>query len=82
MITGPQRSGVVGARSRIEVITESSRQKIPYTHFLSFPLYDSNLVKKIDQFKVRVLTDCFEVICSLSLWTCLLYIFSVSYSFD
>lgn len=60
VITGPQRSGVVGARSRIEVITESSRQKIPFTHFLSFPLYDSNLAKKIDQFKVRVLTDCFE----------------------
>ena len=61
VITGPQRSGVVGARSRIEVITESARQKIPFTHFLCFPLYESNLEKKVDEFKVRVLKDCFEV---------------------
>ena len=51
----------MGARSRIEVIVESSRQKIPFTHFLCFPLYNSNLSKKIDEFKVRVLKDCFEV---------------------
>ena len=61
VITGPNRSGVVGARSRIEVIAESSRQKIPFTHFLCFPLYKSNLAKKVDEFKVRVLKDCFEV---------------------
>jgi len=54
----------VGARSRIEVIVESSRQKIPFTHFLCFPLYKSNLAKKVDEFKVRVLKDCFEVTCS------------------
>lgn len=60
VITGPNRSGVVGARSRIEVIVESSRQKIPFTHFLCFPLYKSNLAKKVDEFKVRVLKDCFE----------------------
>ena len=51
----------MGARSRIEVIVESSRQKIPFTHFLCFPLYKSNLEKKVDEFKVRVLKDCFEV---------------------
>jgi len=51
----------VGARSRIEVIAESARQKIPFTHFLCFPLYESNLEKKVDEFKVRVLKDCFEV---------------------
>lgn len=61
VITGPQRSGVVGARSRIEVITESSRLKIPFTHFLSFPLYKSSMENKIDEFKVKVLKDCFEV---------------------
>lgn len=61
VITGPQRSGVVGARSRIEVITESSRQKIPFTHFLSFPLYKGGMENKIDEFKVKVLKDCFEV---------------------
>ena len=54
----------MGARSRVEVITESSRQKIPFTHFLCFPLYKTNLEKKIDEFKVRVLKDCFEVIFS------------------
>lgn len=60
VITGPQRSGVVGARSRIEVITESSRQKIPFTHFLSFPLNKSGMENKVDEFKVKVLKDCFE----------------------
>ena len=62
VITGPNRSGVVGARSRIEVIAESSRQKIPFTHFLCFPLYNSDLERKMDEFKVKVLKDCFEVI--------------------
>lgn len=60
VITGPNRSGVVGARSRIEVIAESSRQKIPFTHFLCFPLYNSDLERKMDEFKVKVLKDCFE----------------------
>lgn len=52
----------MGARSRIEVIAESSRQKIPFTHFLCFPLYYSDLERKMDEFKVKVLKDCFEVI--------------------
>ena len=52
----------MGARSRIEVIAESSRQKIPFTQFLCFPLYKSDLAKKMDEFKVKVLKDCFEVI--------------------
>lgn len=51
----------MGARSRIEIITESSRQKIPFTHFLSFPLNKSGMENKIDEFKVKVLKDCFEV---------------------
>ena len=59
----------MGARSRIEVIVESSRQKIPFTHFLCFPLYKSNLAKKVDEFKVRVLKDCFEVIYMYSSYT-------------
>ena len=73
VVTGHNRGGVVGARSRIEVIVESSRQKIPFTHFLCFPLYKSNLAKKVDEFKVRVLKDCFEVT-YLTLNYCLLYI--------
>ena len=51
----------MGARRCIEVITESARQKIPFTHFLCFPFYESNLEKKVDEFKVKVLKDCGKV---------------------
>ena len=61
VITGESRSGVLGARSRMQVIAESYRQKIPFTHFLSFPLYKNDLVKKMEEFKTKVLEDCSEV---------------------
>ena len=71
----------MGARSRIEVIVESSRQKIPFTHFLCFPLYKSNLAKKVDEFKVRVLKDCFEVIYMYSSYTLFKKWCKIHYSF-
>ena len=51
----------MGARSRIEVITESARETFDFTHFLCFPLYESNLEKKFEEFKVGVLKDFCEV---------------------
>ncbi|KAK3698545.1 hypothetical protein QZH41_014471 [Actinostola sp. cb2023] len=55
VITGPHKAGVLSARSRIVVIAESSRQKIPFTHFLSFPLYFDELAERTADFKNSVL---------------------------
>ena len=61
VITGPHKSGVLSASNRIEVIAESSRQKVPPTHFLSFPLYNDKLVERFQVFKQRVLQECGQV---------------------
>ena len=61
MIKRLKESGdVAEARRRIEAIAESARQN-NHTHFLCFPLYESNLEKKVDDFKKRVLKECSEV---------------------
>ena len=74
MIRRRKESGdVVEARRCIEVIAESARQNDSFTHFLCFPLYDSNLEKEVDKFKERVLKDCSEV--GFSPNSCFIFLF-------
>lgn len=61
MITGPHKAGVLSAKSRVVVIAESSRQKIPFTHFVSFPLYFDELAESSAQFKESVLKELGQV---------------------
>ncbi|CAM2117545.1 activating signal cointegrator 1 complex subunit 1 isoform X1 [Caretta caretta] len=58
VITGQQRSGVISARTRIDVLAESFRKKQPFTHFLSFALNQPAIQKKFLQFKEEVLEKC------------------------
>nr|XP_042712801.1 activating signal cointegrator 1 complex subunit 1 isoform X3 [Chrysemys picta bellii]XP_042712802.1 activating signal cointegrator 1 complex subunit 1 isoform X3 [Chrysemys picta bellii]XP_042712803.1 activating signal cointegrator 1 complex subunit 1 isoform X3 [Chrysemys picta bellii]XP_042712804.1 activating signal cointegrator 1 complex subunit 1 isoform X3 [Chrysemys picta bellii]XP_042712805.1 activating signal cointegrator 1 complex subunit 1 isoform X3 [Chrysemys picta bellii]XP_04 len=58
MITGQQRSGVISARTRIDVLAESFRKKQPFTHFLSFALNQPAIQEKFLQFKEEVLEKC------------------------
>ncbi|XP_065263514.1 activating signal cointegrator 1 complex subunit 1 isoform X3 [Emys orbicularis] len=58
VITGQQRSGVISARTRIDVLAESFRKKQPFTHFLSFALNQPAIQEKFLQFKEEVLEKC------------------------
>ncbi|XP_005991424.1 activating signal cointegrator 1 complex subunit 1 [Latimeria chalumnae] len=58
VITGQQRTGVVSARTRIEVLVESFRKKQPFTHFLSIALNQSDIQERFQQFKKEVLEKC------------------------
>jgi len=57
-ITGKDRSTVLSAKTRLEVIVESSRHKQPATHFLSIPLMTADIEKEFDDFKTAVLDTC------------------------
>lgn len=58
VITGQQRSGVISARTRIDVLLDSFRKKQPFTHFLSFALNQPAVQEKFLQFKEEVLEKC------------------------
>lgn len=61
VITGQHRSGVVSARTRIDVLLDSFRKKQPFTHFLSFALNQPAIQEKFLQFKEEVLEKCSKV---------------------
>ncbi|NXW78420.1 ASCC1 protein, partial [Hirundo rustica] len=58
VIMGQHRSGVVSARTRIDVLLDSFRKKQPFTHFLSFALNQPTIQEKFLQFKEQVLEKC------------------------
>ncbi|XP_059585902.1 activating signal cointegrator 1 complex subunit 1 isoform X2 [Alligator mississippiensis] len=58
VITGQQRSGVISAQTRIDVLLESFRKKQPFTHFLSFALNQLEIQEKFLKFKEEVLEKC------------------------
>ncbi|NXI56783.1 ASCC1 protein, partial [Chloroceryle aenea] len=58
VITGQHRSGVISARTRIDVLLDSFRKKQPFTHFLSFALNQPAIQEKFLQFKEEVLEKC------------------------
>ncbi|XP_030630395.1 activating signal cointegrator 1 complex subunit 1 [Chanos chanos] len=58
VITGAQRSAVVSAVTRVEVLMESFRRKQPFTHFLSFSLNHPHVQEGFLRFKEEVLEQC------------------------
>ncbi|KAG2463014.1 DJB12 protein, partial [Polypterus senegalus] len=58
VITGQQRSSVISACTRIELLVESFRKKQPFTHFLSFALNEPHIQKQFLKFKEEVLSKC------------------------
>ncbi|XP_009097093.1 activating signal cointegrator 1 complex subunit 1 [Serinus canaria] len=58
VITGQQRSGVVSARTRLEVLLDSFRRRQPFTHFLSLPLNQPAIQENFLHFKEEVLQKC------------------------
>uniref|UniRef100_A0A8C5JI92 Activating signal cointegrator 1 complex subunit 1 n=1 Tax=Junco hyemalis TaxID=40217 RepID=A0A8C5JI92_JUNHY len=58
VITGQQRSGVISARTRLEVLLDSFRRRQPFTHFLSLPLNQPAIQQSFLHFKEEVLHKC------------------------
>lgn len=58
VIAGAERKGIISAKTRIDVITSSARQKETFTHFLSIPITSSQLIDRFLEFKDDVLREC------------------------
>ena len=55
MISGRSRSDVLQACERIELMVESSRRKMGFTHFLSIPLNTARMQESFVDFRTKVL---------------------------
>ena len=51
VITGQHRSGVVSARTRIDVLLLTFRRKQPFTHFLAFFLNEAEVQERFLKFQ-------------------------------
>ena len=58
VIHAHDRKGVISAKTRIDVIVDSARQREPFTHFLSIPLNNSKMQDRFAEFKTDVLREC------------------------
>ncbi|XP_052783371.1 activating signal cointegrator 1 complex subunit 1-like isoform X2 [Mya arenaria] len=58
VIQGHDKQGVTSAKTRIEVLLDSGRQKTPFTHFLSVPFNTQTLQDSLVDFKNDVLREC------------------------
>ncbi|XP_051153858.1 activating signal cointegrator 1 complex subunit 1 isoform X2 [Leptopilina boulardi] len=55
VILGTSRRSIISARNRIDLLVESSRKKVQFTHFLSIPLTDKNIIDAFREFKNDVI---------------------------
>lgn len=53
VITGNSEKNVFKARRRIDLIVIASRNKQPFTHFLSIPFNSAEIKDRFQEFKVR-----------------------------
>ncbi|KAH3844216.1 hypothetical protein DPMN_086471 [Dreissena polymorpha] len=58
VIQGHERMGVISAKTRIEVLLDSGRQKTAFTHFVSVPFNTAEIMNAFTDFKNDVLRDC------------------------
>lgn len=57
VIQGQDRKGVASAKTRVDVLVDSARQKQPFTHFLSVPILSEEIMEKFEDFKFMVMDD-------------------------
>ncbi|XP_076454067.1 activating signal cointegrator 1 complex subunit 1-like [Babylonia areolata] len=57
VIQGHDRKGVVSAKTRVDVLVDSARQKQPFTHFLSVPVQSEEIIEKFEDFKFAIMDD-------------------------
>ena len=49
---------MISAKTRIDLIVDSARNKEPFTHFLSIPFISDSLKGKFEEFKSDILQTC------------------------
>lgn len=54
-ITAATAQAVVSAKTRIEILIDSVRHQLPWTHFVSIPLNTDDFIKQFELFKVQVM---------------------------
>ena len=57
VIIGSDRRNIISARTRIDLLVETSRKKMPFTHFLSIPMTHENIIAGFKKFKSEVLNS-------------------------
>ena len=67
VIKGGLARQVSSAITRVEVITESGRSKLQFSHFLSIPVHHTTIQQRFSAFKQQVLTEFSEVRKSLDI---------------
>ena len=55
VVAGADRRGVVSARTRIMLLVDGAKKKMPFTHFISFPLNARSVQEAYSDFKSDVL---------------------------
>ncbi|RUS74248.1 hypothetical protein EGW08_017986, partial [Elysia chlorotica] len=58
VISGQDKKGIVSAKTRIDVLVDSARQRQPFTHFLSIPVTSDDIITGFENFKDDVLRLC------------------------
>ncbi|ESP05047.1 hypothetical protein LOTGIDRAFT_230082 [Lottia gigantea] len=58
VIMGRDKKGVVSAKTRIDVLVNSARNKQQFTHFLSIPVVSDAVIGGFEDFKIDVLREC------------------------
>lgn len=58
IVAGHDKQGVISAKTRIDVIIDTARQREPFTHFLSFPVTSEAVKCAFTDFKSDVLRQC------------------------
>uniref|UniRef100_A0A0B7A270 K Homology domain-containing protein n=1 Tax=Arion vulgaris TaxID=1028688 RepID=A0A0B7A270_9EUPU len=58
VIDGHEKKGLISAKTRIDVIIDSARQREQFTHFLSIPVTSDEIILNFDDFKTKVLSKC------------------------
>ncbi|XP_033760277.1 activating signal cointegrator 1 complex subunit 1-like [Pecten maximus] len=58
VIAGAERKGIISAKTRIDVIVGTARQKEQFTHFLSIPVTTGKVIERCLEFKDDVLREC------------------------
>ena len=54
-ITASTAQAILSAKTRLEILVDSARPSLPWTHFISIPLNTTAFIKRFDSFKEQVM---------------------------
>ena len=54
-ITASTAQAVISTKTRIEILIDSVRPSLPWTHFISIPLNTSSFIQQFELFKSQVM---------------------------